>query len=127
MWLNLVELPVWDRKVGGSNPLIQTAILYDCRDARVRARIMEAEMAGQGYATGGLVQGPTSKVVHKAHGNSAGLKPQDGATVGGAPGPNTVPTKKVANPNGNTPMGNQGQNAHSGIGAGPGKQGVHKR
>lgn len=75
---------------------------------------------------GSPMQGPTTKQTIPAKGSSAGIKPGDGTTSGSVPG-TSLPTKKVANPNGNTAMGANGQNAHSNIAKGPGKPGASKR
>lgn len=75
---------------------------------------------------GKLMQAGVSKVVAKAHGSSAGTKPQDGQFAGGVPGA-IMPTKKVANPNGNTPLGANGTNKHANIAKGPGLAGKSKK
>lgn len=75
---------------------------------------------------GKMMQAGVSKVVHKGHGASAGMKSGDGNLAGSVPGA-VVPTKKVGNPNGFTPMNGKGTNKHSGIATGPGKPGKSKK
>lgn len=75
---------------------------------------------------GKLMQAGVSKTVFTAKKSSAGAKPQDGMTAG-MPSPAGIPTKKVMNPNGNTPLGPGGVNKHSNIAKGPGKPGTSKK